>query len=72
MIAEIIGYAALVVALASFMQNSIVRLRWMGIVASMLFLTQAVMIEKHSLIVANICFILVHSYWIYKYKVVDK
>ncbi|RLA14004.1 MAG: hypothetical protein DRQ60_07095 [Gammaproteobacteria bacterium] len=72
MLEEGIGYVALAIAMASFMQNNIFVLRVMGIIASLLFLTQAIMIDKTSLIVANICFASIHVYWIIKYKLVDK
>ena len=72
MTADIIGYAALVVAMVSFMQRDIMPLRILGIVASLLFMTQAILITETSLIVANVCFATIHGYWIYKYKTLDK
>lgn len=72
MLSEIIGYAALFIAMISFMQKRIMLLRILGIVASMLFFAQAYLISSTSLMVANVCFALIHGYWVYKYKVVDK
>ena len=72
MITDILGYTALLIAMLSFMQNNMYVLRAMGIVASLLFLTQAYMINEMSLMVANICFACIHLFWIYKYKTVDK
>ena len=72
MLTDILGYTALAIAMLSFMQNNIFVLRVMGIVASLLFFTQAYLIQETSLMVANICFALIHSYWIIKYKTVDK
>ena len=72
MLVDILGYTALAIAMASFMQNNMYVLRIMGVVASLLFLTQAYLIGQTSLMVANVCFTTIHLYWIYKYKVVDK
>ena len=72
MLVDIIGYTALAIAMLSFMQNNMYVLRIMGVVASLLFLTQAYLIQETSLMVANVCFACIHLYWIYKYKVVDK
>ena len=72
MIAETIGYMGLVILLLSFMQGNIIRLRVLSIIGSIVFLIQAHMLGSVSLMLANLCFVIVHSYWIYKYKTVDK
>jgi len=69
---DILGYTALAIAMLSFMQDNIYVLRVMGIIASLLFLTQAYLIGETSLMVANICFTFIHSYWIVKYKLKKK
>jgi hypothetical protein len=68
LLVDIIGYIALGIAMISFMQGSIMKLRVLGVVASTLFFAQAMMLESNSLMVANVCFALIHLYWIFKYK----
>jgi len=72
---DLLGYTALLIALLSFLQNNIYVLRVMGIIASVIFCIHAYLTDMQVYVVANICFALVHLYWIVKYKmnkVVDK
>ena len=66
MIAEILGYIALGFLLYAYTHSNMTKLRIFGIVGSVVFTVQALMITQWSLVVANVIFAGIHIYHLYK------
>ena len=65
---EIIGYVGSALVLVSFLMASVVKLRIVNSVGSLIFAVYALLIKSYPTMVMNICLVLINLYYLWKLR----
>ena len=65
---EVIGYAGSALVLISFLMSSVVKLRIVNTVGSLIFAVYALIIKSYPTAVMNICLVLINLYYLWKLR----
>ena len=65
---EIIGYVGSALVLVSFLMASVVKLRVVNSVGSLIFATYALLIKSYPTMIMNICLVLINLYYLWKLR----
>ena len=61
---ELVGYVGSALVLGSIVQRSIFRLRWLGVIGGVVFLTYSLLIEAYPIAVVNVVATAIHAYYL--------